>query len=357
MDMRIRQCLSGLPPYIPGKLVPGAVKLASNENPLGPSPRAMETLRECISRTHLYPDNACMSLREALAAKHGLSPENIVVGNGSDEIMMLAAAAYINPGDTAITARETFSNYTFVTRLFDGKMNCAPLDKGFFDLDALDALAKRAAPGPRLIFLCNPNNPTGTYFGHSALENFLKKIPPETLVVSDEAYADFAEAPDFPDSVGLLSAYPNLLIMKTFSKLYGLAGLRVGYGIAHEDVAADLLKAKISFSANLPALAAAQAALEDREFVEKSLAVNREGKAWLRAEFERMGLPCYPSQANFICVDTGRDSQDMERRITKLGVTIRPLASFGMPHSLRVTIGTREQNRLFINCLEKALRE
>jgi histidinol-phosphate aminotransferase len=317
----------------------------------------METLRECISRTHLYPDNACAGLREALAVKHGLAPENIVVGNGSDEIMMLAAAAYINPGDTAVTARETFSNYTFVTRLFDGEMNRAPLCKGFFDLDALDALVKHAAPGPRLVFLCNPNNPTGTYFGHSALENFLKKMPPETLVVSDEAYADFAEAPDFPDSLSLLPAYPNLLIMKTFSKLYGLAGLRIGYGIAHEDVAADLLKAKISFSANLPALAAAQAALEDREFVEKSLAVNREGKAWLCAEFDRLGLPYYPSQANFICIDTGRDSRDMERRIMELGVTIRPLASFGMPHSLRVTIGTREQNRLFINCLEKALTE
>jgi histidinol-phosphate aminotransferase len=352
--MKIRQCLEGLAPYVPGKLKAGAIKLASNENPLGPSPRAMETLRDCVSRVYLYPDNACAELREALAARHGLAPGNIVVGNGSDEIMMLAAAAYIRPGDTTVTARETFSNYTFVTLLFDGKMKQAPLANGFFDLEALSKLADSRT---RLVFLCNPNNPTGTYFSREELEAFLRKTPPETLVVSDEAYADFAEAPDFPDSVSLLAKYPNLLIMRTFSKLYGLAGLRVGYGIAREEVAADLLKAKISFSVNLPALAAARAALEDREFVEKSLAVNREGKAYLYGEFDRLGLAYYPTQANFICVDTGRDSRDMERRIMDLGVTIRPLASFGIPRSLRVTVGTREQNGIFIACLEKALAE
>jgi histidinol-phosphate aminotransferase len=352
--MKIRQCLRGLAPYIPGKLQPGAIKLASNENPRGPSPRAMETLRECVSSVYLYPDNACMSLREALAVKHGLLPGNIVVGNGSDEIMMLAAAAYINPGDTTVTARETFSNYTFVTLLFDGKMKYAPLKNGRFDLAAL---AKLVDSGARLVFLCNPNNPTGTYFARDGLENFLKQAPPETLVISDEAYADFADASDFPDSVSLLAKYPNLLIMRTFSKLYGLAGLRVGYGIAREEVAADLLKTKISFSVNLPALAAARAALEDREFIKESLAVNQEGRAYLYGEFDRLGLAYYPTQANFICVDTGRDSVDMERRLMELGVTIRPLTSFGIPRSIRVTIGTGEQNRTFIACLEKALSE
>jgi histidinol-phosphate aminotransferase len=352
--MKIRQCLRGIAPYVPGKLKPGAIKLASNENPLGPSPRAMEVLGECVGRVQLYPDNACLDLRESLAAKYGLRAENVVVGSGSDEIMHLAAAAYLNPGDNTVTARETFSNYTFVTLLFDGKMKYAPLKDGVFDLEAL---AKLVDGHTRLVFLCNPNNPTGTCFGQKEFEGFLEKIPPETLVVSDEAYADFADAPDFPDSVSLLAKYPNLLVMKTFSKLYGLAGLRGGYGIAREEVAADLLKAKISFSVNLPALAAARAALEDTEFVEKSLALNREGKAWLYREFERLGLACYPTQANFICVDVGRDSRDMERRIMELGVTIRPLASFGIPQSLRVTVGTQRQNRTFIGCLEKALSE
>ncbi|MDR1624979.1 MAG: histidinol-phosphate transaminase [Spirochaetia bacterium] len=352
--MKIRQCLRDLAPYIPGRLKAGAIKLASNENPLGPSPKAMEALRECVAGVCLYPDNTCMGLREALAARHGLGPGNIVAGSGSDEIMMLAAAAYVNPGDTAVTARETFSNYTFVTRLFGGEMKYAPLGNGFFDLEALAGLVDSRT---RLVFLCNPNNPTGTCFTQGGLEDFLRKMPPETLVVSDEAYADFVDAPGFPDSVSLLAKHPNLLVMRTFSKLYGLAGLRVGYGIAREELAGDLLRAKISFSVNLPALAAARAALEDRDFVEKSLAVNREGKAYLYGEFDRLGLAYYPTQANFICVDTGRDSGDMERRIMELGVTVRPLASFGLPTSLRVTIGTREQNRIFIACLEKALSE
>ncbi|MDR3200864.1 MAG: histidinol-phosphate transaminase [Spirochaetales bacterium] len=352
--MKIRQCLNQIAPYIPGKLKAGAIKLASNENPLGPSPRAMEVLRDCISRVYLYPDNACVELREALAAKHGLKPENIVAGNGSDEIMSLAAAAYINPGDNTVTAKETFSNYTFVTLLYDGTMRCAPLSNGVFDLPALSALVDERT---RLVFLCNPNNPTGTYFGQDALEGFLKKVPAGTRVVSDEAYADFADARDFPDSVSLLAKYPNLLVMRTFSKLYGLAGLRVGYGIAREEVAADLMKAKISFSVNLPALAAARAALDDDEFVRQSLALNAEGRAYLYKEFDRLGLCYYPSQANFVCVDVRRDSKEMERRIMELGVTIRPLESFGIPHSLRVTVGTPRQNKTFIACLEKALSE
>ncbi|MCL1818680.1 MAG: histidinol-phosphate transaminase [Spirochaetaceae bacterium] len=352
--MRTRACVSAIPPYIPGKLKAGAIKLASNENPRGPSPLAMRALEDCIAGVHLYPDNDCLGLREALAARHGLEARNIVVGNGSDEILHLAAAAYLNPGEAAVTARETFSNYTFVTRLFDGRMKYAPLRDGVFDLEALAGLVDG---GTRLVFLCNPNNPTGTYFGHAAFEAFLKTMPPDTLVVSDEAYADFAAAEDFPDSVSLVKAHPNLLVTRTFSKLYGLAGLRVGYGIAGEEVAGALAKAKISFSVSLPALAAARAALDDHEFVRSSLALNAEGRTWLSGEFTRLGLRHYSSQANFICVDVNRDSREMERRIMERGATIRPLESFGLPQSLRVTIGTPQQNAAFIACLEKALAE
>jgi histidinol-phosphate aminotransferase len=346
--------LNAITPYIPGKLKPGAIKLASNENPLGPSARAARALADCIARVHLYPDNLCLNLREALAAKHGLGSRNIVVGNGSDEIMQLAAAAYLNPGEASVTAKETFSNYTFVTLLFDGTVKYAPLKNGCFDLEALAALVDSRT---RIVFLCNPNNPTGTYFGRRALEDFLRGIPRNILVVNDEAYADFAEARDFPDSAALLKDHPNLLVMRTFSKLYGLAGLRVGYGMASDDVAAALLKAKISFSVNLPALAAAQAALEDEEFVRQSLALNAEGKAYFYREFDRLGLAYYPTQANFVCVDTGRDSREVERRIMELGVTIRALASFGIPQGIRVSVGTPRQNKTFIACLEKALAD
>jgi histidinol-phosphate aminotransferase len=352
--MRRRQTLERVAPYVPGVLKPGAIKLASNENPLGPSPRAVECLAALVSRVHLYPDNACADLRAAIARKHGLLPHNVVVGAGSDEVMNLAAAAYLNPGDNAVTADTTFSNYTFVTRIFDGEIKYAPLAGSAFHLDAVAGLVDSRT---RLVFLCNPNNPTGGYFTHAALADFLKKIPPGVLVVNDEAYADFAEKKDFPRSVPLLAEHPNLLIMRTFSKLYGLAGLRVGYGLASAEVAADLLTAKMSFSVNLPALAAAEAALGDEEFVAKTLALNAEGKKFLYAEFERLGLEYYPTEANFICVHPRRDCLALARRIMDLGVTIRPLASFGLAGSIRVTIGTPEQNRKFIACLEKALAE
>lgn len=352
--MRIRETLKNIPPYVPGKLVPGAIKLASNENPLGPSPLAMQRLAEISGQVHLYPDNGCLLLREALAQKHGLEPENIVAGNGSDEIMCLAAAAYVNPGDIVVTAETTFSNYAFAAQLFGGRMRRAPLRDGVFDLDALARLVDGKT---RLVFLCNPNNPTGTYFPHTALADFLAKIPPEVLVVCDEAYADYAEAQDFPSSLSFLSAFPNLLIMRTFSKLYGLAGLRVGYGICSPEVASHLRTAKVSFSVNLPGLAAAQAALEDTEFVKKSLAVNREGKKELSAEFERLGLSYYPTQANFFCVNVKRSCHEVFQKILEGGVTIRPLASFGLEESIRVTIGSQEQNRKFIAALEKALAE
>ena len=352
--MQTRTCLDQIAPYIPGKLIPGAVKLASNENPLGPSPLAMETLKDCISRVYLYPDNNCLFLREALAVKHKIEPQNIVIGNGSDEIMHLAAAAYINPGDNSVTAKETFSNYTFVTQLFDGTMKYASLKNGCFDLDGLAHLIDSRT---RIVFLCNPNNPTGTYFNQTDLEIFLRKVPHNILVVLDEAYADFADAADFPDSIALLKTYPNLLIMRTFSKLYGLAGLRVGYGIAREEIVSALSKVKISFSVNLPALAAAHAALADTDFVQKSLALVTGGKAFYAKEFKRLGLDFYPTQANFICVHVKRDSKELERRITELGFTIRPLASFGLPSHLRITFGTPQQNEDFIACLEKALSE
>ena len=312
----------------------------------------MERLKSLAPQVYLYPDAAAVRLREATAAKLGVKPENLIFGNGSDEVLCLIAGAYIEEGDNAVTSEKTFSEYTFATVLFGGKMKYAPMRDGRFDLGAIADLVDA---GTRIAFLCNPNNPTGTVFSHRELTAFLGRVPGDVLVVCDEAYFEYTGNGDFPDSISLMEKYPNLVILRTFSKIYGLAGLRVGYGIAREEVVLDLLKAKTPFNVNILAQEAALAALEDDDFVRRSVSVNAEGKAYLYGEFRRLGLEYYPTEANFICVRVGKDCMEVFQKIMDMGVTIRPMKSFGMMDRIRVTIGTPEQNRIFIDCLEKVL--
>ncbi len=351
--MKPRKALETIVPYTPGKLKEGAVKLASNENPLGPSPKALERLKSVLPGLSLYPDAAFVRLRQAVAGRLGVAPENLIFGNGSDELLCLAAGTYIEEGDDAVTSQSTFSEYTFATVLFGGHMTYAPLKDGRFDLPALAALT---GPRTRIVFLCNPNNPTGTVFSGDELSRFLEKVSRDVLVVLDEAYYEYVGWDEFPRSVELLGAHPNVLILRTFSKIYGLAGLRVGYGIAREEVIRNLSRAKTPFNVNLAAQEAALAALEDDEFVERSVAMNAEGKRYLYREFDRLGLRYYPTEANFVCVHLNRDGTEVFERIMDMGVTIRPLRSFGMADWIRVTVGTPEQNRLFISCLQRVLK-
>lgn len=350
--MKLRKALENISPYIPGKLKEGAIKLASNENPLGTSPRAAERLKKLAENVSLYPDGGCVRLKELLAKKYGLKSGNFIVGNGSDEVLLLIAGAYIEAGSSSVVSESTFSEYTFATMLFGGEVRKAPLKDGRYDLKAL---AGQIDKNTKLLFLCNPNNPTGTYFTGSELVDFMAKVPATVLVVLDEAYFEYVEAPDYPDSLALLNKYKNMIILRTFSKIYGLAGLRVGYGISTAEIIDDLNKAREPFNVNSMAQEAALGALEDDDFVKLSRETNKVGKAYLVQEFKRLGLTQFDTQANFIFVRVNKDCLQVFQELMDLGVTIRPMKSFGYQDAIRVTIGTMDQNRFFIQCLEKVL--
>ncbi|MBN2657962.1 MAG: histidinol-phosphate transaminase [Spirochaetales bacterium] len=351
--MKLKTNLEQMIPYKPGILKEGAIKLSSNENRLGPSPMAIQAASEALADVHIYPDGSCRKLRESLADRHGISAESFIVGNGSDEIMTLIAAAYIGADDNAITAESTFSEYTFATILYAGEIRKAPLNEGTFDPEAI---LQRIDDRTKVIYFCNPNNPTGTYVSHERLDSMLSRIPHDVLFVLDEAYADYSDADDFPQWKTLLKKFPNLIILRTFSKIYGLAAMRIGYAMAKEEVINQILVTKQPFNVNTPGQRAAEAALKDSEFYEKSRAMNREGKKYLYRELERLGLKFYPTQANFICIHVKRDSSELFQNMMGRGVTIRPLASFGLNEWIRVTIGQEEDNKLLIRILEESLK-
>ncbi len=349
--MKERSALSNLKLYVPGRKRQGAVKLASNENPLGPSPRALEAVQGIASEIHTYPDKNVTELREALGRRHDVSPGRIIVGNGSDEVLVMLAATYFNPGDNVITAVHTFSQYAFSAALFDAEVRRGGMSEGRFLLDEWPRLIDSKT---RAVFICNPNNPTGRYVTHDELENFLEAVPRTVLVVVDEAYQDYVTAEDFPRTVELLELYPNLMVLHTFSKIFGMAGLRVGYGIAAEDIVSSVLKVKQPFNVGLPAQMAAIAALEDHDFVARSRRTNAAGTELLMEELARRGFLAYPTQANFLCIHVRDNAVEVAERIADGGVTVRPLNSFGMHEWIRVTIGREEDNRLFLQALASA---
>lgn len=350
--MRIREDLRDLPPYVPGRYQPGAVKMASNENPWGPSPLALGAIRSELERLHIYPEGSSLKLREAIAENLAVSPDQILAGNGSDEVLTLIAGAYIRPGLNGVTSENTFSEYQFSVRLFGGRMKFAPQKKGFYDLDAIAGLVDEDT---RLVFLCNPNNPTGTYVPGADLEAFLSRMPDTLLVVLDEAYCHYATAADFPSSLELLGRYPNLVILRTFSKIYGLASLRVGFAVARPEIIRDLLVVKQPFNVGSLAQAGAAAALKDVDFVGRSRAANEEGRILIETGLSELGLSFLPTQANFIAIHVRTDAAGLFRQMMALGVTIRPLASFGLPDWIRVTIGKPEHNELFLRALRDVL--
>jgi len=350
--MELREDLRDLKPYSAGALKPGALKLASNENPLGPSPKGLEALAAAASTVHIYPDGAATALREALAAELQVPAGQILLGNGSDEVLTLIAAAYVRPGDNVVTADITFSEYHFAARLFGASVKKTPLKDGAYDLDAVAAAVDGKT---KIVFLCNPNNPTGSHFGQKALEAFLARVPASVLVVLDEAYVHYVDAADYPDSMKLLSRYPNLLVTRTFSKVYGLAALRVGYAVASSQVIGHLGVVKQPFNVGTLGQVAARAAVADREFVEASRKVNREGLAFWTQALASRGLFHYPTQANFLALRVDRDAQAVFQAMAEAGVTIRPLTSFGLTDWIRITIGTAEQNSVCLKALDQAL--
>lgn len=350
MEEIIRPAIKGIKEYVPGKTPKeaGIIKLASNENPFGPSPKALEAITKEEKNLHIYPDQKSILLREALGNKFGVKEDCIIVGNGSDEIMQIAAATFLKPDEEVILSENTFSIYEFVTRIFDGKLVFVPLNNNSQDLHAM---AKAVNEKTKMIFLCNPHNPTGTAFSTTELEAFLTIIPEKVLVILDEAYMEYAEAPDFPDSLRLVKKGKNVLVLRTFSKFYGLAGLRVGYGIAKKELTHYMFRVKPPFNVSRLAQAGAKAALEDKKFTEKTYKNNAEGKKYLYIELDKLGLEYKKTESNFIFINLKKPADEVFLSMMKQGIIIRPLTSFGLPECIRVSIGTMEQNKKFIKAL------
>ena len=347
--MKPRAVLERLEPYTPGKRIPGGIKLASNENPLGPSPRAIEAVTGILSDLHFYPDGGMHQLRTALAREWGVSPDMVIAGNGSDEVLVMIAGAVIEPGTNAITAEHTFSQYSFSAQIFGADVRVARMRDGHFDLDAM---ADRVDDETRIVFLCSPNNPTGTIVGTRELAAFLERLPSHVLVVVDEAYGEYVTSADYPDTIALIAAGANLIRLRTFSKIYGLAALRVGYGIARPEIIAAVARLRQPFNVGTIGQVAATAALTDHEFVRRTLENNEREKARLYRFFDAHGLPYIPTEANFVCASfAGPGARTVDDALREQRITIRPLASFGMPDHMRISIGTTDE----MNALYEAL--
>ncbi len=348
-------------PYIPGKPIEEVerelglthtVKMASNENPLGPSPRAIEALKGFLDKIHIYPDGAGFYLCRALGARYGVDPARIILGNGSVEIVEMSARAYLCPGVNAVFSQGAFAMYPIACQIVNAEARQAPMRDRTHDLHAmLDLMDEKT----RLVIVANPNNPTGTYNALRDVERFLERVPETALVVMDEAYKEFVDAPDYGSALPLLDRFPNLLVLGTFSKAYGLAALRVGYGFAQPEVITTLHKVRSPFNTSAPAQVAALAALDDEAFVQTYLAINRVELAYLTGELKAMGLQVTPSVTNFLMVDVPMDADECFRALLREGVIVRPQKSGGFPRSLRVTVHTREGNDRFLAATKKVL--
>lgn len=356
-----------LSPYQPGK--PEAelrrelglahiVKLASNENPLGCSPQATAAMQAALTDVARYPDGNGYALKQALASRFALAPECITLGNGSNDVLELLGRAYLGPGRHAVFSEHAFAVYPLVVQAVGAEARVAPAlaaDSAMPYGHDLAAFRQRIDHDTRLVFIANPNNPTGTWLGAAELDHFLTTVPPNTLVVIDEAYYEYAEAPDYASVAPWLSRWPNLVVVRTFSKAYGLAGLRVGYALSHPEVADILNRVRQPFNVNSLALCAAEAALDDSVFLSASREVNRQGAVQLQAACERLGLRVLPSAANFLCIDLARPGAPIFEHLLQRGVIVRPIAGYGLPNALRVTIGTSAENQHFITALTEVL--
>ena len=359
MTVPIARHIQSIEPYRPGKPlkelerefgIRNGIKLASNENPLGPSKKALSVLKKGLTALHRYPDGSGRALREAIARKFKLEPEQVILGNGSDEIMDLAGKTFLEPDQEAIIGDLTFSLYPICVAAHGGRPISVPLKDGRFDLEAI---AARISPRTRLIFLCNPNNPTGTIVRRQDLDWFLAKLPGHVLLVIDEAYAEYADDPEFPNTIDDLKRGAPILVLRTFSKIYGLAGLRVGYGLASETVVEAMNRVRLPFNTNSPAQEAARAALSDEAHLARSLRINREGRRYLSEAFHRLGLRTLPSQANFIFLDVGQDVLTVFERLLKQGVIVRTIKD----RWLRISIGRSVENRRFVKALSDILKK
>lgn len=355
--------IRAISPYQPGKPISelaremgipedSIVKLASNENPLGMSPRARAAVLAAMDEVARYPDGNGFALKTALSRRFDVANNQIVLGNGSNDVLELAARSFLAPGQSAVYAQHSFAVYQLATQAVGARGIEATARAFGHDLDAMLAAVEADT---RVVFIANPNNPTGTFLPGEAIERFLSALPPEVLVVLDEAYNEYLEPAVRYDSVGWMSRFPNLIISRTFSKIYGLAGLRVGYGLAHPDVADLMNRVRQPFNVGSLALVAAEAALDDQVFIDQSYELNRQGIRQLVAGLERLGLEHIPTFANFVSFRVA-DAAGVNQRLLRQGVIVRPIAGYGMPDYLRVSVGLEAENARFLAALEAALK-
>ena len=355
-------CIRAIAPYQPGKPISelaremgleeaGIIKLASNENPLGVSPFAQRAIDRALAGLARYPDGNGFELKQALTGRYGVAQECIVLGNGSNDVLELAARAFLTPGLEAIYSRHAFAVYPLVVQAIGAKGMEVPAKKFGHDLGAM---RRAITPKTRMVFIANPNNPTGTLVDAVELEAFISALPKEIVVVLDEAYNEYLPEELKAGSIGWLRRFPNLIVTRTFSKVYGLAGLRVGYAFADSGVADLMNRVRQPFNVNSLALAAATAALGDHEFVRRSFELNQAGMRQITAGFKKLGIGYIPSCGNFVSFRVEKAAAVFQR-LLKMGVIVRPIASYGMPQHLRVTIGLESENARFLAALERAL--
>jgi histidinol-phosphate aminotransferase len=351
--------VAALRPYEPGKPIEELqrelgidepVKLASNENPLGPSPLAVAAMGAALAEVNRYPDGSCWSVCQKIAAHHGVGPDQIFMAGGSVEVLNLLAFLFLRPGLNAVFSEHAFAIYALATAAAGGQARSVPMKDGFyFDLDAIAAAIDAQT---RIVFLDNPTNPAGTIVKRAAWERFLERVPEHVVIVADEAYFEFVRDPDYPDSLKYHDDNRMIVTMRTFSKIFGLAGVRVGYAVARPDLVQLLHKVRQPFNVTSLAQAAVIAGMDDAEHVRRTLANNAEGIAYLEREFKRLGLACVPSHANFILTDVG-DGNAVFNRLLKLGVIVRPMGAYGWPRHVRISVGLPEENRRLVEGLER----
>ena len=358
--------LKGLKPYPPGKPieelereygVTNIIKLASNENPLGPSPAAIEAIKKALPDLTRYPDGSGFDLKQKLAQKLGVKPSQVILGNGSNDILEFLARAFVTERNEVIFSQHAFAVYPLVTQAINAKAVVTPARDWGHDLDAM---LSAVTDNTRLIFIANPNNPTGTWIDSDVLKSFISRVPAHVIVAVDEAYYEYAidprlQATGYSSAVQWLDEFPNLVVTRTFSKAYGLAALRVGYSLSHPDVADLLNRVRQPFNVNHLAQEAALAALDDTGYLERGVQLNAEGMQRLRQGFEAMGLSYVPSVGNFICVEVGKAAAKVYDALLYEGVIVRPVANYEMPAHLRITVGTKEENERFLKALQKVL--
>lgn len=360
--------IRAIQPYQPGKPISelarelgldetNIVKLASNENPLGTSPLALEAMINALNQIARYPDGSGFALKNALSAHHGIQPDQIVLGNGSNDVLDLAARAFLKAGDDALFSQHAFAVYPLVVQAVGATGICVPAKNYAHDLSAM---YQAITPATRMIFIANPNNPTGTLCDTETVLDFVKKVPQDIFIVLDEAYVDYLPEAKRTNSFSWLAAHPNLIITRTFSKAYGLAGTRVGFAVAHADVANLINRIRQPFNVNDIALAGAEAALNDTEFVQRAYALNSAGMLQMTRGLDALGIDYIPSQGNFVSFEVKGNANDtltVYQSLLKQGVIVRPLGNYDMPQHLRVTIGLAPENEKFLKSLEKAIGE